>query len=601
MPTHRQKLAQALDLQQAGQLKDAERVCREILADHPDDFDTLRQLAHVLGLRGSLEAAEATLRHALRLRPDAAEAAGHLRSLLAAKEFRQGVAWAKEQKTDEAVASMRRAIAHEPGFAQAHQALGTLLAGQGKLDEAVVSFRAVVALSPNTALAHYNLALALQNQQQYAEAEAGYRRALQLDPKYAHAHNNLAIVLAEQGRPAEAEASYRKAVECAPDYADAHFNLADLLVKQNRLDEAEDFCRRGLKRSTDPVDAHYKLGIALAAQNKLGEAAACYRKVIELESDHADAHVGLATMLLLSGNFAAGWPEYEWRLKHPDMPKTALSQPRWQGEPLEGRTILLGAEQGAGDTIQFVRYADVVKQRGGTVVAECAANLERLLATCTGVDSVVAAGRPRPHFDVYAPLPSLPGILGASLETIPAQVPYLFPDEAAVAPWRDELKAETALNIGIAWQGNPRQKRDEYRSIPLAKFAPIARAPGVRLYSLQFGTGREQIAAVARDLPLQDLGDRLGDFHHTAALMRHLDLVITCDSAPAHLAGALGLPVWLALTYSPDWRWLLDRADSPWYPTMRLFRQPRPGDWEGTFREIEEALAALVESRSGGR
>jgi ADP-heptose:LPS heptosyltransferase len=258
---------------------------------------------------------------------------------------------------------------------------------------------------------------------------------------------------------------------------------------------------------------------------------------------------------------------------------------------------LLRAEQGAGDTIQFVRYAELVKQQGGTVLAEHKANLKSLLATCPGVDSVVVAGQPHGKFDLYAPLASLPGIFGTSLETIPAKVPYLFPDETAIAQWRDELPEDGVLKIGIAWQGNPQQGRDAVRSIPLARFAGVARIEGVRLYSLQFGTGREQIAAVAGDWPLVDLGDRLGDFQHTAALMRNLDLVITCDSAPAHLAGALGVPVWLALAFSPDWRWLLDRADSPWYPSMRLFRQPRAGDWEGAFRQIEDALVALLDSR----
>jgi hypothetical protein len=259
---------------------------------------------------------------------------------------------------------------------------------------------------------------------------------------------------------------------------------------------------------------------------------------------------------------------------------------------------LLRAEQGAGDTIQFIRYAAMVKQQGGTVVAEHKANLKNLLAGCPGVDSVAVAGQPLGEFDVYAPLASLPGVFGTSLETIPCQVPYLFPDEAAIGRWRDELSADGALKIGIAWQGNPLQGRDAVRSIPLARFEGVARVEGVRLYSLQFGTGREQIGAVAGDWPLVDLGDRLGDFQHTAALVRNLDLVITCDSAPAHLAGALGVPVWLALAFSPDWRWLLDRADSPWYPSMRLFRQPRAGDWEGAFRQIEDALVALVESRS---
>jgi ADP-heptose:LPS heptosyltransferase len=191
-------------------------------------------------------------------------------------------------------------------------------------------------------------------------------------------------------------------------------------------------------------------------------------------------------------------------------------------------------------------------------------------------------------------------MLGTTLENIPARVPYLFPDEASITAWRDELGEQRALRIGIAWQGNPAQNRDQSRSIPLAHFAGIARTRGIRLYSLQFGAGREQLSDAA-DWPLVDFGDRLGDFQHTAALMRNLDLVISCDSAPAHLAGALGVPVWLALAFSADWRWLVDRSDSPWYPTMRLFRQTGPGDWQSAFRQIEQELARLVESKSDSR
>jgi hypothetical protein len=263
-------------------------------------------------------------------------------------------------------------------------------------------------------------------------------------------------------------------------------------------------------------------------------------------------------------------------------------QPMWNGESLGGKTILLYAEQGLGDTIQFVRYASIVKQHGGTVVVECQKPLVGLLEGCPGVDQLVAQGDDLPAFDVQAPLLSVPGILGTSVETIPARAPYLFAKAARVEPWRERLI--DGFKIGIAWQGNPAFRGDPFRSIPLRCFAPLAEIPGVCLVSLQKGAGTEQLAEVRDLFPVIELGSRLDDFLDTAAVMGHLDLVITSDTAPAHLAGALGVPVWVALSFAPDWRWLLDRCDSPWYPTMRLFRQRELGNWDGVFQEIKEAL-----------
>jgi ADP-heptose:LPS heptosyltransferase len=241
-----------------------------------------------------------------------------------------------------------------------------------------------------------------------------------------------------------------------------------------------------------------------------------------------------------------------------------------------------------------VRYAELVKQQGATVIVECKPPLARLFASCPGVDRVMTRGEPLPRFDVWTTLLSLPGIFETSLATIPAKVPYLWPSEALVEQWKDELSKEKAFKIGIAWQGNPTQLSDRFRSLPLAHFAGIAATRGVRLYSLQMGAGREQLADRANALPITDLADRLGDFHNTAAIIRNLDLVITCDSSPAHLAGALGVPVWVALAFAPDWRWMLKRPDSPWYPTMRLFRQQSSGDWDGVFESIRDELTRIV-------
>jgi len=342
---------------------------------------------------------------------------------------------------------------------------------------------------------------------------------------------------------------------------------------------------------SDFIQARHNLAITLADQRQFDQAASEYREILARQADHVDAHIGLATTLLHSGRFDIGWPQYEWRLKHPSMPPPPPGCPAWRGEPLAGRTVLLLSEQGAGDTLQFVRYAQSVKQRGGRVMVQCARPLVSLLASCQGVDAVIAADQPLPPIDTYAWLGSLPGIFGTSLQTIPQHAAYLNPRAETIDPWRQRLSQEDGLKVGIAWQGNPIHPRYRDRSIPLAEFSRLARLPGVRLFSLQFGAGREQLATIDQAARSVDFGDELGDFESTAGLIANLDLVVTCDSAPAHLAGAVGAKVWVALTYACDWRWLADRTDSPWYPTMRLFRQQRVGDWSEVFRRIEAELA----------
>jgi hypothetical protein len=295
------------------------------------------------------------------------------------------------------------------------------------------------------------------------------------------------------------------------------------------------------------------------------------------------------------GHFEQGWPSYEWRWKCKEfgsMPP--LRAPLWDGSPLDGRTILIHAEQGLGDTLQFIRYVPLVQQRGGRVIMMCQPPLMRLLAHCPGIERLIPHGETPPEIDLHVPLLSLPKLLGTTVESVPADGPYLDADSDLVEIWRHRLAAYPGFKIGIAWQGNPKFRLDRIRSIPLAQFAPLADVPGVHLLSLQKGAGGEQLAAPERRFPVTDLGCQLdettGAFMDTAAVMKNLDLVITSDTSIAHLAGALGVPVWVALNDVPDWRWLLNRDDSPWYPPMRLFRQRRTGHWEDVFDRIAEAL-----------
>jgi hypothetical protein len=349
-----------------------------------------------------------------------------------------------------------------------------------------------------------------------------------------------------------------------------------------------------LRLKPDFADAYHNLGITFGARGAIERALVFNAEALRLNPDHVGARNCQSLWRLQMGDFARGWDEYEWRWKKAKVTPRDFPQPFWDGSPLEGRTILIHTEQGLGDTLQFIRYVPLVKQRGGTVIVECPTALGPLLASCAGIDRLIAWGAPLPAFDVHAPLLSLPRIFGTTLANVPADVPYLSADAALVESWRSELSGVPGVKIGIAWQGNPRFPADCMRSIPLTHFTPLAQADGVRLFSLQKGTGCEQLRAVARYLPVIDLADRLdettGGFMDTAAVMKNLDLVVTSDTSIAHLAGALGVPVWVALALGGDWRFLLEREDSPWYPTMRLFRQTRMGDWDSVFERIAAEL-----------
>jgi Flp pilus assembly protein TadD len=469
----------------------------------------------------------------------------------------------------------------------------------GDLRRAEQVYRQVLQAAPGHAQTWYLLGTVCQLQGRRGEAADCYRQALRLRPDHTVAHNNLGVALMQDGRPEEAEACYRQVLRVKPEDPEALTNLGTVLMEQGRPGEAEACYRRVLPLRPDNPELLNGLGCALAAQARPAEAEACFQEVVRLAPDHAEGHRNLAIALLAQGRFERGWVEYEWRWRCPDYPKRALPQPPWDGSPLGGRTILLHAEQGLGDTLHFIRYAPLVKQRGGTVVVACPRPLARLLAGCAGIDRVVGQGEPLPAFDTHAPLLSLPRLFGTTLATVPANVPYLSADANLLRRWAEAVGRDPAFKIGIAWQGNPKQGGDRQRSVPLSHFEALARLEGVRLYSLQKGAGCEHLRAAG--FPVVDLAGRLdeatGPFMDTAALMKVLDLVVTCDSAVAHLAGGLGVPAWVALSYAPDWRWLLAREDSPWYPTLRLFRQGRPGAWADVFGRMAEALNERLAAR----
>jgi Flp pilus assembly protein TadD len=506
--------------------------------------------------------------------------------------LQEGLEHHRAGRLDEAEALYREALRLEPQEAEALRLLGAIAAKRGGHEAAVALFQEALALRPDIAYCHNDLGLALAALRRLDEAEAAYREALRLAPEFAEAAINLALLVAAAGRWEEAEQCCRRALALAPQAALVHASLGLALAGLDRFAEAEAALCEAQRLKPDDPAVHLHLGGALNLQNRPGEAALSYCRAIALDPDSAAAHLNLALSLLGSGEFEEGWREYEWRWHSENGPRRPTA-PLWKGEPLAGKRILLYAEQGFGDAIHFMRYAPLVRDRGGRVVLEVGAELLRLAGTLDGPESIVVAGGPEPLCDFASPLLSLPLRFGTTLATIPARVPYLAADPDDAARWRARLAPLPGLRVGLVWAGNPDlgAALDRRRSIPLGHFAPLAGLKGLSLVSLQKGEAARQAALPPKGLVLHDWTQELADFADTAALVAALDLVVGVDTAVVHLAGALGKPVWVLSRFDADWRWLLDREDSPWYPSLRLFRQKRPGDWAEIIDKVAAALS----------
>jgi tetratricopeptide (TPR) repeat protein len=465
---------------------------------------------------------------------------------------------------------------------------------QGALALAEQLYQQILNIDPDHADA-LQLRGALAHQQgRHAEAWHYLRHAIRVDATQAHFHNNLASTCKELGRLDEARAECYRALSLNPRYASPNNNLGNIWYALGLLDEARGSYTQAVRLDPTYGVAHNNLGRVAYAQGRLKEAEACYHRALELQPDLAGARCNLGMLHLVQGDFARGWQEYEARWQSfcvlPPMPV-----PPWDGSDPAGRTLLLYAEQGLGDGIQFSRYAALVQRLGARVVLAAPPELHELLATCPGVERVTSIPpAPVGPCDAYVPSLSLPRLLGTTLDTVPANIPYLFPPGERVAFWKQELSALSGFKVGICWAGNPVNPADRQRSTTLARLEPLTRVPGVCLLSLQKGPGSDQLKALAGEWKLTDLGSRLTTWTDTAALLPALDLVITVDTGVAHLAGALGVPAWVALPRGPDFRWLLDRADSPWYPSLRLFRQEKAGDWEPVFDRIAASLQEFL-------
>jgi len=555
----------------------------------PGALDTARNLGLAYVHAGQFQEAEACYRRAVAAAPD--NPASH---------FELGQFLRSRKRHEDAIAIYREVVRLQPDHADAYYGLGLCYGDLNRRDEALRAYEDALRARPTFPEVQNNLGVLYEERGELQKAKEAYQAALALRPEWPEALNNYGVVLAADLDFVEAERQYRLALKAAPNSPSVLNNLGNALRAQGKLDESVAVLRKSLELKPHYSEAYNNLGITLMNKGLPDEAIAHYNQALYFVPDYPEPHLNRSLAWLSLCDFDNGWVEYEWRWRGKSFAPRDYRQPRWDGGDLRGRTLLVYAEQGLGDTLQFIRYAALAKQRGAQVVAHVQKPLLPILASFAGVDRWLPNDGPPPEtFDVHAPLLSLPGIFKTSAVSIPAQIPYLSADPGLVETWRERLAGGGEFRIGIAWQGNPQYRGDRMRSIPLKYFETLARIPGVRLVSLQKKHGLEQLSEVDFSVQTLDgLDEEAGPFMDTAAVMKNLDLVIASDSAIVHLGGALGIPIWVILPLAADWRWFRNREDSPWYPTMRLFRQSQVGRWDDVFERLTEAL--LVRVRTGG-
>jgi tetratricopeptide (TPR) repeat protein len=579
--------------------------CFERAVELQDDyFEAWNNLGNVLRNQNRPDEAIAAYERALQLKPDYAEA-----------HFNMGNALRDRRRPGDAVAAYRRAIEFRPNLPDAHNNLGTVLIEIGQYEQAVATFEELIRLTPRFAKAYNNLGVTLLKLGRLDEAANRFRQAIALDGAYAAARGNLAVVMRQEGTrlaaplagrgplrgPGDDRTDRRSPTATAPSPAQTFLNQGVSLGKSGDLEAAATNLRKAIELDPNYAEAHFNLGVALGDLHQIDQAMAAFGRAIQLRPEYAEARHALAMVQLQRGCFELGWPDYEYRWKLPSGPTPYRHRrPQWRGESLERKTILLHAEQGLGDTLQFARYIPMVAERAQRVYLWCQAPLERLISQWPKVHLLTDLSQRLPSYDLHCAVTSLPLAFGTRLESIPADVPYLLPDPLLVENWKRRLDGSKRLRVGLVWAGNPQHQNDRQRSIALSRLAPLAKfADRVAFYGLQKGEAARQRTDIP-ELNLIDLSDELNDFVDTAAVISCLDLLISVDTAVAHLAGALGKPAWTLLAFASDWRWMLDRTDSPWYPTMRLFRQRTAGDWEEPVAQVIAALGNLLDPKPLG-
>lgn len=578
-------LQQGLALHMQGQLELAQSHYEALLREHPRQFDALHLLGYIAHQRGQHERAIELIREALEVEP-----------LQATAHLNLGNAVAALQRPELALACFDRALQLRPEYADAHMARANLLTQNGYHEAAMASYDQALQINPEHVDVWINRGNALRTQKRLDEALASYDQGLRLRPDSSHGHYNRANVLQDLERHEEAIAHYDLALVADPGFAEAANNRGVSLLALGRAAEALPSIDQALALKPVYPFASYNRGNALRDLGFYPEALASYAHAQQLSPEYGRAYWNEALCRLMIGDFEEGWRKHEWRWKTDTFtsPYRNFPQPLWLGDaPLQGKTILLHAEQGYGDTLQFCRYIPLVAALGATVVLEVQAPLVTLLSGLPGIAQLVAAGAPLPPVDYQTPLLSLPLAFQTTLASIPP-APYLSAEPLQAEAWRDRLGTRNRPRVGLAWSGSAAHVNDFRRSIPLAQIVPLLDNQRIQFISLQKEVRERDQPVLDQHPEMFDPRDQLGDFADAAALLSGLDLVIAVDTAVAHLAGALGKPVWLLLPVAPDWRWLLERRDSPWYGSARLFRQSAAGDWDTVVAEVAQALAEFA-------
>jgi tetratricopeptide (TPR) repeat protein len=649
------EMGRAVKIHRSGNLQKAQEMYQRILADYPDhaqlhyllgliayqsgnhtralDYITkaincdpyypiyYNGLGDVFKAQGDLKKATACYQKAVQLEPDSVEANFNLGSIhhdqlqfeeaiyyflktvqvkpdLTEAHYNTGLAYQAMDKLDEAIASYDKAIHIKPDYPEAHNNKGKALKDKGDLEAALTCFQRAIQLKQDFAEPYFNLGDVLATLGKMEAAIENYRLALRYRPNMIEAYNNLANVLKKRGDLDAAIENYRQVLRLKPDLAEAHYNLGSTLRLKEAFGEATAHLQQALQLKAGYAEAYNNLGLTYKEQGNLDQAIESFSRALQIKPQLAEAHWNRSFTYLLNANFRDGWPDYEWRFQQARW-KTLYPHryngPRWDGKTCPDKTIFIHDEQGLGDTLQFVRYIPAVKSHCRKVIFETRKSLIPLLQGFPGIDRFIIRSAKQPvseNWDFYTPLLSLPKIFGTDLETIPADGPYINADAGKVAYWGNRLTGRR-FKVGIVWAGRPLHTNDRNRSCKLNQFYPFSKIPGIQLIGLQKGDAAAQTQHMPEEIPLTNYGEEFEDFSDTAGLIENLDLVISVDTAVAHLAGAMGKPVWVLLPFVPDWRWMMDREDSPWYPTMRLFRQKTHGDWGPVFQRVGKELKGL--------
>jgi tetratricopeptide (TPR) repeat protein len=609
----------AVEFYKTGDLAQAEEVCKQILDEHPDNIDVLHFLGILYYQRGIYDTAEEYFRKGLKIDHDNSDLLCNMGNTLKqrgqldeAMEYYEkaiqtnptygdtynsvGYILHSRGKIDEAIAYYQKAAELEPEFGDAYYNLGTAFQDKNQLDEAIGYYQKAVELEPDLDDAYYNLGIIWQEKKKIDDAIACYQKTLELNPRHANAHNNLGTIYRDQKQNDKALIHFYHALRADPGLAMVHISLGSIYQEQGRLDEAITCYQKALEINPDMDYALNNLGRAFRDKGRIQEAIDCFRKSLRLNPGNAFTHWNIGEALLLTGDFKQGWKEYQWLWKAVDVPQYNIPQPLWDGSDIQGHSVLLHLEPGSTeDAIQFIRYVPLIVQKGAKVIVECPKELAAVLKGVEGVSQVVVQEDHLPDFDLHAPLLSLPSIFDSGPDSIPVKVPYISVDRAFADKWKERIQPDTVkMKIGITWARNPIDKHDHYQTFALEAFKLLGGIEQVGWYSLQQGWAAEQAKHPPEGMRLFDYTEDIRDLMDMAGLIENLDLVISVDTLAAHLAGAMGKTVWTIIPYAPDWRWMLDREDSPWYPAMRLFRQPETEDWAPVMERIKEELKSLI-------